>query len=161
MENQGVSRGLFFDEFKVGMRFSSAGRTITEGDVYLFAGLTGDNDPIHTDAEYSANFVFGQRVAHGLLGLSTAVGLAIRMGILEGTVIAFREIIDWKFSAPIFFGDTISVVMEVIETKAVPRMGGGLVMLHADIVNQEGKIVQHGRWSALVKDREGNTNPGE
>lgn len=154
-----MGRGLFFEDFKPGMRFATAHRTISEGDVHLFAGLTGDDDPIHTNAEYATAFFFGQRVAHGLLGLSTAIGLAVRLGILEGTVMAFREILDWKFSAPIFFGDTIGTLIDVLETKPVPRLGGGLVTLRAEISKQDGTIVQQGRWSVLVRGR-GKDNRG-
>ena len=150
-KNSPTRTGLFFEEYKPGMQLTSMAKTINEGDVAAFAGLTGDFSAIHTDAVYAANFVFGQRIAHGLLGLSTAVGLAVRMGFLEGTILAFREILDWKFSAPIFFGDTIHAVMEVTEVKAVPKLGGGLVTLRVEILNQDNKLVQQGKWSVLIK----------
>src|SRR5512147_2086375 len=93
-----TTRGLYFEEFEVGQRVSSLGRTVSESDIFTFAGLSGDYNQIHTDAEFSKNTPFGQRVAHGLLGLSIASGLAMRTGVLEGTVLAFREINEWKFS---------------------------------------------------------------
>jgi len=86
------ARGLYFEEFSVGMSIVSPGRTITESDIVAFAGLSGDFNQIHTDAEYSQTTPFGQRVAHGLLGLSIASGLAVRTGVIEGTVLAWREI---------------------------------------------------------------------
>ena len=97
-------RGLYFEEFEVGQSITSPGRTVTEADVVGFAALTGDWTSIHTDAVYAAQHPLGQRVAHGLLGLSIASALAVRLGFLEGTVLAFREISDWKFSQPIYFG---------------------------------------------------------
>lgn len=143
-------RGMYFEEFDVGLKVVTPGRTITEADVVAFAGLSGDYNQMHVDAEYSAKGLFGQRVAHGLLGLSVASGLAVQTGVLEGTVLAFREINEWKFSRPIFLGDTIHVVMEVTETKAMPRLGGGLVALKISVVNQNGETVMKGLWSTLV-----------
>ena len=130
-------RGLYFEEFETGMRITTPGRTITESDIVSFAGLTGDFNLIHTDAVYSASSPFGQRVAHGLLGLSIASGLGTRTGVLEGTVMAFREINEWKFVKPVFIGDTIHVVMEVTETKAMPRIGGGAVTAQAGCAQSE------------------------
>ena len=104
-----LMRGKYFDEFEVGMNFVSPGRTVTESDIVSFAGLSGDYTQIHTDAEFSKTTPVGQRVAHGLLGLSIASGLAVRTGVLEGTVIAFREIVEWKFVKTIFIGDTVRV----------------------------------------------------
>jgi acyl dehydratase len=143
-------RGLYFEEFETGMRINTPGRTITEGDIVNFAGLTGDFNLIHTDAVYSTSSPFGQRVAHGLLGLSIASGLGTRTGVLEGTVMAFREIDEWKFVKPIFIGDTIHAVMEVTETKAMPRIGGGVVALKLDVVNQKDEVVMKGVWTVLI-----------
>lgn len=144
---------MFFEEFEVGQQVVTAGRTVTETDVVGFAGLTGDFNQIHVDAEYSARGMFGQRVAHGLLGLSIAVGLAVQTGVMEGTILAFREINDWKFSRPIFLGDTIHVVMGIKETKPMARLGGGLVILAIDVKNQKDETVMKGTWSALFASR--------
>ncbi len=146
--------GLFFEEFEVGGRVFSPGRTVTEADIVNFAGLAGDYNTIHTDAEYARETVFGQRVAHGLLIVSIVSGLAVRTGVLEGTVIAFREILSWKFSKPVFIGDTIHVVMEVKEKKSLPRLGGGSVTLGIKVQNQDDETVMRGRWSVLVMSKE-------
>ncbi len=129
----------------------SAGRTITESDIVTFAGLSGDYNQIHTDAEFSKATPFGRRVAHGLLGLSIASGLAMRTGVLEGTVMAFREINAWKFVKPVFIGDTLHVEMEVAETKALPRLGGGAIVISLEVKNQNGETVMKGTWTALVR----------
>ncbi len=146
--------GLYFEEFEVGASITSVGRTVTEADVVAFAALTGDWNTIHTDAEYAAQHPFGQRVAHGLLGLSIASGLAVRLGFLEETVLAFREMGSWKFSLPIYIGDTIHVRATVVATKPMRRLGGGLVTLKVEILNQDDKVVQRGTWGVLVKSRE-------
>ena len=77
-------RGRYFEDFTRGERIVTASRTVTESDVLSFAGLTADYNPIHTDAVLAATTPFGQRVAHGALGLSLAIGLAARTGMMEG-----------------------------------------------------------------------------
>ena len=153
MTNIPAVRGMYFEEFEVGQKMSSPGRTITESDIVGFAGLSGDYNLIHTDAEYSKNSPFGARVAHGLLGLSIASGLSLRTGVLEGTVMAFREINSWKFVKPVFIGDTIHVEMEIIETKAMSRVGGGKVDLLFDVQNQNSETTMKGVWSVLVMSK--------
>ncbi len=145
-------RGRFFEEFAPGQQIVTAGRTITETDIINFAGLSGDYNRIHTDAVYAAEWLFGERVAHGLLILAIAVGLAVQTGMVEDTVLAFREL-DWKFSRPVMIGDTIHVVLEVTETKALPRLGGGNVLMKAQVVNQKGEVAHRGNWTMLVKSK--------
>jgi 3-hydroxybutyryl-CoA dehydratase len=143
-------RGLYFEEFEAGQKFTTAGRTVTEADIVAFAGLSGDYNQIHVDAEYSRNTPVGRRVAHGLLGLSIASGLAVQTGILEGTIIAFREIKGWRFVKPVFIGDTIHVDLEVLETKNLSRIGAGVVLIGLDVRNQNDETVMKGTWSALI-----------
>jgi len=146
-------RGKYFKEFEVGMNFISPGRTVTESDVVNFAGLSGDYTQIHTDVEFSKSTPVGQRVAHGLLGLSIASGLAVRTGVLEGTVIAFREINEWKFIKPIFIGDTVRVSLSVLETKELRRIGGGAVNIELRLLNQNDDTVMKGIWKVLVASK--------
>lgn len=147
---QSGSRGMYFEEYEVGLQVITAGRTVTESDVVSFAGLSGDFNQIHTDAEYSKQSLFGQRVAHGMLVLSIVTGLAVQTGILEGTVLAFREIAEWKFSKPVFLGDTIHAIMEVVETKPMSRLGGGSVLIKIVVKNQHSDTVMRGDLSFLV-----------
>ncbi len=155
MTNLSAQRGLYFEQFAPSLHFMTAARTITEGDIVTFAGLSGDYNQIHTDAEFSKGTPFGQRVAHGLLVLSIASGLAMRSGVLEGTVIAFREINHWKFSNPVFIGDTIRVELDVIETKPLPRLGGGAVVIELVVKNQRNETTMKGSWTALVANQPG------
>jgi 3-hydroxybutyryl-CoA dehydratase len=145
-------RGMYFEEFEVGYEIVSAGRTITEADIVNFAALTGDWTQIHVNADYAKGTMFGQRVAHGLLGLSYAAGLGAQLGFIEETVLAFRSL-EWKFSAPIFIGDTIHLKATVKETKELKKLGGGSVVFEMRLFNQEGKIVQKGTWSVLMKSK--------
>lgn len=146
-------RGMYFEEFLVGQRIISAGRTVSESDIITFAGLSGDFNQIHTDAVYAAQTPFGQRVAHGLLGLSIASGLVVQTGMMEGTILAFREINEWKFIQPIHIGDTIHVEVEVLETKEIRRLGGGAIVISLDVKNQTGETVMKGIWKALISGR--------
>ena len=145
--------GLYFEEFFVGQKVTTVGRTVTEYDVMTFAGLSGDYNQIHTDAEFSKGTQIGQRIAHGILGLSIASGLAMRTGILEGTVIVFREINEWKFVKPVFINDTIHVELEVKETKALPRIGGGGVTIELEVKNQKDEVCHRGVWNVLVMSK--------
>ena len=143
-------RGMYFEEFEPGQKIKSAGRTITESDIVDFAGLSGDYTQIHTDAEYSRSTPLGERIAHGLLGLSIASGLAVQTGVLEGTVIVFREVNEWKFIKPVHIGDTIHVEMEVKETREIRRVGGGSVTIEMDVRNQHDETVMKGILKFLV-----------
>jgi len=145
--------GKYFEEFETGMTFVSPGRTVTESDIVTFAGLSGDYTQIHTDVEFSKSTPVGQRVAHGLLGLSIASGLAVRTGVLEGTVIAFLEISEWKFIKPVFIGDTVRVSLHVLETKELRRIGGGTVNIELRLLNQNDDTVMKGIWKILVASR--------
>lgn len=142
--------GLYFEEFHVGQKIVTEKRTITENDIMSFAKLSGDDNRIHTDPEFSKTTQFGKQIAHGLLGLSIASGLAWQTGILDGTVIAFREITEWKFVKPVFIGDSIYVVMETIETKALPRIGGGSVTITLEVKNQNEEVCHRGSWTVLM-----------
>jgi len=146
-------RGMYFEEFQPGQVITSVGRTVTEADIVNFAGLSGDFNQIHIDAEYSKKSLAGQRIAHGLLVLSIASGLAVQTGVLEGTIIVFREIDEWKFIQPVYIGDTIHVELEVMETKAMRRVGGGTVMIEIRVKNQSEQTVMKGIWTVLIASR--------
>ena len=143
-------RGMYFEEFATGQKIVSAGRTVTEGDIVTFAGLSGDFNQIHVDAEFSKSSLAGQRVAHGILGLSIASGLLVQTGLMEQTVIFFREISEWKFIKPINIGDTIHLEAMVMETKEMRRLNAGMVSIELSVINQKNEVVQKGIWVVLV-----------
>ncbi len=142
---------MFLEDFKVGQSYTSPARTITEADVVSFAGLSGDYNPIHTDAEFSGKTQFKQRIAHGMLGLSILTGLGSRSGILDGSAIAFLGIEEWKFSGPILFGDTVHVRMTVAEVRPSSKPGAGVLKRRMELVNQRGEVVQSGTFVTLVR----------
>jgi acyl dehydratase len=146
-------QGLFFEDYTVGDSITSQGRTVTESDIVNFAMLSGDWNPLHTDAEAAKQTPYGERIAHGLLVLSMATGLAERLGFMNQTVIGFMGL-DWQFRSAVTIGDTIRVQATVSELKPMPRLGGGYVTFKVQILNQEDKVAQRGTWTVLVKNRQ-------
>lgn len=102
------------------------------------------------DEAFSRERMYGARVAQGLLVLSVASGLLMQTGILGSTVGAFREIDQWKFLKPVYFGDTVTVRMDVLQTKAAAALGGGLVKVAIMVQNQNQTLVMKGIWSMFV-----------
>lgn len=140
---------LGFDEVEVGDLWESPARTVTESDVVLFAGLTGDYNPLHVDHEFARNTPFRQPIAHGLLGLSVSAGLSSSSPSMR--TIAFISIKEWKFVKPIYFGDTIRVRTEIIEMEPRSRGRRGLITWKRQILNQSGEVVQEGITATLVE----------
>lgn len=145
-------RGKYFEEFEIGLEIQTSARTITETDLVNFAGLSGDFNFIHTDAHAAKETLFGQRVAHGMLVASIATGLAVQQGFIDGTTLAFRGL-TWRFVKPVFIGDTVHVEVKVTATKAMARLGGGLVTFDTHVANQNGETVHKGEWEMLIKSK--------
>jgi len=144
--------GKFFDEWIVGEEYVTPTRTITETDVVMFAALSGDYNELHTSEEFGKTTPFGTRIAHGLLGLAISHGLLFRLGILEGTAIAFLGIESWQFKAPIFFGDTIHVRVKVEDKKASSsKPDRGVIKLFLQVVKEDGTVCQEGIKTLMIK----------
>lgn len=120
----------------VGAR-ASRSRTITEGDVMIFAGLSGDHNPLHLDAEFAAQSIFGERIAHGMLIASLISALLGNDLPGQGSIYLGQTL---KFLAPVHLGDTVTVSVEVIALREEKR----LVTLRTDCVNQDGTPVVSG-----------------
>jgi 3-hydroxybutyryl-CoA dehydratase len=148
------TRGLYYQDYAVGASITSQGRTVTESDIVNFAMLSGDWNPLHTDAQAAQETPYGERIAHGMLVLSMATGLAERLGFLNQTVLGFMGL-NWQFRAAVKIGDTIRVQATVSELKPMPRLGGGYVTFKVQILNQEDKAVQRGEWVMLIKNQAG------
>ncbi len=140
-----------FEDLKVDQEFTSPGRTVTEADIVIFAALSGDYNVLHTDAEHMKASIFGERIAHGLLGLSIQQGLASRgePAAAHGLLSALR----WKFKGPIKIGDTVHVVSRIAGKKDGPGAGHGLVTVERRLVNQRGEVVQEGETEHVVERR--------
>lgn len=146
-------RGKYWDELTVGQEFWTGGRTVTEGDVLGFSGLTGDFNPLHTDEEFARTVSpFGTRVPHGPLIHDMYLGLLDRVGLVEGTAMAFVEI-RWKFLAPVLVGDSIHARVFVQAKREAKKPDRGIVTLGVTIFNQRGEPVQEGEHILLLARR--------
>ncbi|MCX6059756.1 MAG: MaoC/PaaZ C-terminal domain-containing protein [Chloroflexi bacterium] len=147
-----ASRGLTYDEFEIGNIYPSQARTVTEADVVNFASLSGDFNPLHTDAEFAKSMPVGERIAHGVLILAMATGMANWMGIFEGTTIALMEQVT-RYKGAVKFGDTIHLEMEVSERKPTSKPDRGVVKFAVRVRNQRDEIVIEGEWTLLMKTK--------
>jgi acyl dehydratase len=147
-------RGIYFDEFIPGQVYTTPTRTITETDVVLFAAMSGDMNELHTSETFAHDNAFGNRLAHGLLGLSISHGLMFRLGLFDGTGIAFLNVESWKFTAPIFIGDTVKAVV-IVQDKTASRskQDRGIIKFLVQVVNQSGDTVQEGIQTIMIKRR--------
>jgi acyl dehydratase len=145
---------LHFEDLEVGVAWRSGGRTVTEADIAAFAGVSGDFNPIHVDAEYAAGTVFGQRVAHGALVLAIATGLRQQQGTFRGTLKAWLGMRDWRFTAPVLIGDTVHVVTEVTELRDTKDPLAGLAIQRVEVRNQRDEAVAKGEFVTLMHRRD-------
>jgi len=142
----------YFDEIQVGEEYESPGRTVTEADIVIFAGLSGDYNVLHTDAEFMKQSIFGERIAHGLLGLAIQAGLFTRAAHPYATL-AFVGL-RWKFKGPVKIGDTIRLRAKVISKKETAKPDRGLIIVQRTVLNQRGEIVQEGETDLMVERRQ-------
>lgn len=130
-----------YDQLNIGDS-ATFSKTISEGDVYLFAGITGDLNPAHMDAVSAAEGMFKQRIAHGMLSgsfISTVIGMQLPGpgSIYVGQTLSFR--------APVFFGDTLTAKAEVSEKLEERKW----VKLKTTVTNQDGKLVIDGEATVI------------
>lgn len=147
-------QGLTFEEFSIGDRYESQGRTVTEADVVTFAGLSGDFNPLHTDAEFARSTPFGERIAHGMLVAAMATGMANWTGIFEGTTLALMEQ-RIRYKGAVKFGDTVRLQLEVVEKRETSKPDRGVVRFAARVLNQQDDMVIDGEWTLLMRRQQG------
>jgi acyl dehydratase len=143
-------RGKKYDEFNVGDEYTTANKTVTEGDVSLFAGLSGDYNPLHIDDVFSKKSPFGGRIAHGMLIASIATGQANQLGLFEGTSIALLGM-GLKFTGAVKLGDTVYTVLKVVEKKETSKPDRGVVTFEVKTYNQNNDCVVDSHWTVMLK----------
>lgn len=149
--------GLFFEDFTLGRSFESFGRTLTDADLVLFAGLSGDFNPVHMDQETAQATPFRGRVAHGMLVQSIATGLAVQMGLFHGTLVALASMeIAWKTPARV--GDTIRVILEVADVDSKPKSKRGTIEFQVQVKKADDTVLVESRWQTVVSRRPKSTN---
>ena len=141
----------FFEDFAVGDRFESPGKTLTDAHFLFFAGMTGDAHPLHYDDEYAKRTRFGRRLTHGLLLTSlTAVGASTLSPLIENSIVAFVEQTT-RFLGPAFIGDTVKPEHEIIALD--PKRTAGLLTLRVTLTNQRRELILEGQHKYLVAYR--------
>jgi acyl dehydratase len=148
-----VDRGLYFDDFAVGQSWVSPARTITEADLVNFAGISGDFNPIHTDVEFAKQTQFGGRLFHGPGVFAVATGLESRLGLKEGTAIAFLGM-TWSLKGAVQIGDTIHVEEQVAELRpSRSKPDRGVVVFDVQVKNQRDETCHDGQWLVMFSRR--------
>lgn len=159
-EAQDLQGPLFFDDLVTGERHVTAGRTVTESDVVGFAGLSGDYNRLHVDAEFASHTAFGERVAHGLLVLSIASGLSTRLPLSERMQPNILGLLDLqcRWPGPTRIGDTVHVVLTVTQCDTTSRRERGVVTMTREVVNHRDETVMVSTWKLLVRTRAANSD---
>ena len=147
--------GKCVEDFVVGDVNESPARTVTETDIVMYSWISGDSNPMHTDAEYARRSPLGQRIAHGTLGMSIVTGLSARMGDFDGTAIAALGVDEWQFLAPILIGDTVRLRTTVQSAKVTSKPDRGVVVRLMELVNQDDTVVQRGLMKTMAYTRAG------
>ena len=143
-----------FADIEEGDTDVTQGRTITEADVTNFAGVSGDFNHLHTDAERMSESMFGERIAHGMLVVSAATGLLWQARSPEEreAVVAFYGIDDLRFRQPTYVGDTIRVETEVLETRRKDEgPGNGTVRTEVEVKSQRDQTVVSCEMTSLLR----------
>lgn len=146
-------RGLYFEDFEVGLEFTTPARTVTQTDIVNFACLSGDFNDVHTNLEYCKTTPFGEPIAHGPLVYAIIGGLQYASGINDGTLLALLQIDGWRMLNPVKHGDTIRMVSKVIEKKETSKADRGVIVFERYCVKQDGSIAQEMRASIMYRRR--------
>ena len=144
-------RWLYWEEWEVGASFESPARTVTEADIVMFAGLSGDYNPLHVNEEFCKQTPFGTRIAHGPLVYAIAAGLLFQLHLYDDTLIAFLGFDSLKFTKPVKPGDTIHAVVKVLEKRETSNPERGVMKRQLQVLNQRGEVVQDGVQAFLLK----------
>jgi len=143
-----IKRFYTYDDLAVGDEFESPSRTISESDLFQFAGLTGDFNELHTSAVFAGKTQFGQRIAHGMLILSMANGLYVRLGLFKTSV--FLGIENWKSTKPVLIGDTIRLLLKITDKRLTKNVKHGIVGMEYNVLNQKDEVVATGKFNRML-----------
>ncbi len=146
-------RGMYFEDFQVGMELTTPARTVTATDIVNFCCLTGDFNEVHANVEYARTTPFGEPIAHGPLIYGMSEGLQYASGINDGTLLALLGIDRWRIHLPTKPGDTIHLVQTVTATRPTSKGDRGVVTLQRTVRNQRGEAVMEMEATLLYKCR--------
>ncbi|MBT3532995.1 MAG: acyl dehydratase [Rhodospirillaceae bacterium] len=142
-------RGMYYEDFEVGMELVTPRRTVTLTDIVNFASLSGDFNAPHSDHEFCKSQPYGEPIAHGPLVWSIAGGLGYASGITDGTIVAMLGVDDWRIHLPVKHGDTIHVVQKVSFKRTTSKPNMGIVEFDREIRNQREEVVQSAKLTNM------------
>lgn len=145
-----LRNGLKYNDWELEKVYETSSRTVTEADIAIFAGLSGDYNQLHTDAVFAASTPYGERIAHGALVFSMSTGLVDHSGLISGTVVGFLGA-SMKWLAPVKAGDTITVHMIPISKRLTKNPDRGIVNLKVNVINQNGAVCCEQVWDVMVR----------
>jgi acyl dehydratase len=147
-----MAKELYWDDAKLGDEGVTPSLTVTGPMIDAYADVSGDHTPLHVDEEYARKSHFGERVAHGLFGLSVADGLKCQADyrFVPGMSLGW----NWDFLRPIRIGEVLRVKFRIDskrESKSKP--GWGIVVIACELVNQDGDVIQRGAHKLMIPCR--------
>lgn len=149
--------GHYYEDFAPDQVVVTRGRTVGEGDITLFAGLSGDFNPLHVDHAYATTTPFQGRIAHGPLTLAMAIGLMSQQNLIDGTTTGLLGL-TWNFSAPVMIGDTIHARVTLASKRPTKDASRGIVVLRLEVINQHGAAVQQGEMTLMMQRKAAPTH---
>ena len=144
---------MYYEDFQVGQKFATSTRKVTGGDIETFLQLTGVKNPLFTDEEFAKKSIHKGRITPGPLTFALASGLGTRLGIFEGTVMAFLGMDRVRYSVPVRPEDTIKVAIEIIEKKATKKADRGIIRARWTVTNQRDEVVLSYEMAYLMERR--------
>ncbi|GHE88219.1 hypothetical protein GCM10017786_20260 [Amycolatopsis deserti] len=149
---------MYFEDFRVGQRFTAGPRVVAEEDLARFTALSGDDHPLHTSVEYAWATSFGEPVLQGSFGAAVAAGLWTRLGLVTESIVAATEE-SWTYHRPIKVGDELSLAVTIVRLRDGPGGGQGLVTRYNELLGADGTVIQSGTATALVRAGDGGPRP--
>ena len=145
------SHGMSFEDHKVGARYETLARTVSETDIVTFVNLCGFNEPLFMDMEYvKKESVFGRRAAPGALTFALSEGLIMQTGMIHGTGMAYLGG-ELRIAAPVLEGDTIRVEIEIVDTRETRKPDRGIVTYQHRVLNQRHEVVLEARVQRMIR----------
>ena len=147
---------MYYEEFEVGRRYSTYGRTITEGDVSLFCALIGYHVPLFIDEEFAKTTVYGGRIVPSAMIMAISTGQT--ENLFRTTVIGLLSVERGRFLAPVRPGDTVTTEVEVVSMRETRKPDQGLIVFRDHLLNQHGKTVYQVDKTTLIRCRPAGTS---
>lgn len=149
-----LSQSNYYDDFEVGDAVTSDSRTITEADIVNFAGVSGDFNALHMDAEYAKQTPQGHRIAHGAFLFAISTGLFNSLSITTArTQVANLGLDGLNYRRPVAIGDTVHLEIVVRDMRETRDGRRGIVWFEVDMHNQRGELVMEAIWKLMLWKR--------